>query len=143
MELKITIKIDGEEVKDFNVDVSKEDITQDSFSQYARFFDEGSEYWTNDPEYNFMFLKTQQNYACAKLRNRGYLFLNDVYEMLGIPKSKEGQLVGWIYDEKNPIGDNCVDFGLYNNSSKDFINGDKNTVLLDFNVDGNIYDNVF
>ena len=63
--------------------------------------------------------------------------------MLGIPVTKAGQVVGWIYDEKNPVGDNYVDFGIFNihrEPSRDFVNGREPSVLLDFNVDGNILD---
>ena len=63
--------------------------------------------------------------------------------MLGIPKTKAGHVVGWIYDEKNPVGDNYVDFGiydLYNERSRAFVNGYERTILLDFNVDGNIWE---
>ena len=69
--------------------------------------------------------------------------MNDVYAMLGIPKTRAGQVVGWIYDEKEPIGDNYVDFGIYDTnkpSNRDFVNGYERTILLDFNVDGNILD---
>ena len=58
--------------------------------------------------------------------------------MLGLPRTKEGQVVGWIYDEKDPIGDNFVDFGITENRNTDFINGRENVAFLDFNVDGNI-----
>ena len=71
------------------------------------------------------------------------MFLNDVYDALGIPRSKAGQVVGWIYDEKNPNGDNFVDFGiydLYKEGSRDFVNGYERTIWLDFNVDGPILD---
>ena len=47
-----------------------------------------------------------------------------------------------MYDEKEPIGDNFVDFGildLYNEKKRDFVNGYERTILLDFNVDGEIY----
>lgn len=114
-----------------------------TYSDYARFFDDGCEGWSKDPEQNLCFLKCQQSYANEKLKSQGYLFLNDVYKMLGIPVTKAGQCVGWIYDEKNPIGDNFVDFGFYDtNRSKvrDFVNGYERTILLDFNVDGNILD---
>ena len=91
-----------------------------------------------------MFLKHQQNYANEKLQKQGYLFLNDVYDMLGIPKTKAGQVVGWVYDEAHPdIYDNFVDFGiydLYNEKARDFVNGREKSILLDFNVDGNILD---
>lgn len=113
------------------------------YSDYARFFDVGNDNWTKDPEFNLMFLKRQQDYANDKLKEQGYLFLNDVYAMIGIPKTKAGQVVGWVYDEKNPIGDNYVDFGIYNlhrQANRDFVNGYERTILLDFNVDGDILD---
>lgn len=113
------------------------------YSDYARFFDEGCAGWTKDSEHNLYFLKCQQNYANERLKTRGYLFLNDVYEMLGIPKTKAGQIVGWVYDEKNPNGDNFVDFGIYDinkERARAFVNGYERTILLDFNVDGNILD---
>ena len=113
-------------------------------SDYARFFDELCTGWKRDAEYNLMFLKHQQNYANEKLQKQGYLFLNDVYDMLGIPKTKAGQVVGWIYDEAHSdIYDNFVDFGiydLYNEKARDFVNGREKSILLDFNVDGNILD---
>lgn len=111
------------------------------YSDYARFFDDGCAGWTKDPEYNLMFLKDQQRYANDLLKSKGHLFLNEVYDMLGIPRTKAGQAVGWIYDEKHPNGDNFVDFGIYdiyNEKKRDFVNGYERTILLDFNVDGDI-----
>ena len=113
------------------------------YSPYAKFFDSGCTGWTKDPEHNLLFLRLQQDYANDKLKHRGYLFLNEVYNMLGIPETNYGQTIGWIYDEKNPIGDNYVDFGIYNidiEKNRDFVNGYERTILLDFNVDGNIID---
>ena len=113
------------------------------YSDYAKFFDEASPYWQKDPEYNFMFLKSQQQYATDLLRARGRLFLNEVYDMLGIEKTKAGQIVGWVYNPENPIGDNFVDFGIFDMSKervRAFVNGYEPNILLDFNVDGNIWD---
>ena len=112
-------------------------------SDYARFFDEYCTGWTKDPEYNLLFVKHQQNYANDLLKRQGYLFLNDVYKMFGIPATKAGQVVGWVYDPNNEIGDNYVDFGiynLYNEKARDFVNGRERSILLDFNVDGNIWE---
>lgn len=112
-----------------------------NYSIYARFYDDGCAGWTKNPEYNLIFLKQQQNWANEKLKANGHLFLNEVYEMLGIPKTVIGQRVGWVYDENNPVGDNFVDFGiydLYNEKARDFVNGYERTILLDFNVDGDI-----
>lgn len=112
-----------------------------NYSIYARFYDDGCAGWTKNPEYNLIFLKQQQNWANEKLKANGRLFLNEVYEMLGIPKTVIGQRVGWVYNENNPVGDNFVDFGiydLYNEKARDFVNGYERTILLDFNVDGDI-----
>ena len=119
------------------VDVADPNLTSD----YARFFDDGCTGWTKDPEFNLMFLKDQQRYANDLFKSKGHLFLNEVYDMLGIPRTQAGQVVGWIYDEKNPIGDNFIDFGIYDiadERKRSFVNGYERTILLDFNVDGNI-----
>lgn len=150
-ELKYNIRAkDVEEVK-VNEETGKEEISKktvnvadpNAYSDYARFFDDGCTGWTKDPEYNLMFLKDQQRYANDRLQSKGSLFLNEVYDMLGIPRTKAGACVGWIFDEKNPVGDNFVDFGIYdmyNERKRDFVNGYERTILLDFNVDGNILD---
>lgn len=119
------------------VDVADPNLTSD----YARFFDDGCTGWTKDPEFNLMFLKDQQRYANDLFKSKGHLFLNEVYDMLGIPRTQAGQVVGWIYDEKNPIGDNFIDFGIYDiadERKRSFVNGYERTILLDFNVDGSI-----
>ena len=112
-------------------------------SPYAKFFDDGNDGWDKDPEVTLMFLRGRQNYANDLLKAKGYLFLNEVYDMLDIPRTKAGQIAGWRYDPKNPdAGDNYVDFGLYNpynENARRFVNGNEQVILLDFNVDGDIW----
>ena len=123
------------------VQVSDNDPT--FYSDYAKCFDNGCTGWTKNAEMNLMFLRRQQDWANERLKARGYLFLNEVYESLGIPRTKAGQVVGWVYDTKNPTGDNYVDFGIYNihnEQARDFVNGIERSIWLDFNVDGNILD---
>lgn len=120
-----------------------ETVDPNEISLYARFFDDGCKGWTKDPEFNLKYLKDQQRYANDLLKSRGHLFLNEVYDLLGMDRCKAGQVVGWIYDEKYPIGDNFVDFGIYdsnNRAKRNFVNGFERTILLDFNVDGDIMD---
>lgn len=108
-------------------------------SAYARFFDETCPNWEKDANYNKSFLLMQQSYANEVLRTRGHLFLNEVYDMLGMQRTPEGQVVGWVYD--NEAGDNYVDFGifdLYDDTKRAFVNGFEKSILLDFNVDGDI-----
>lgn len=117
----------------------------DGRSEYARFFDDGCKGWEKDAEHNLCFLRAQQQYANDRLVVNGYLFLNDVYDMLGIPRTKAGQVVGWIYDPEHGSGDNYVDFGIYDISkpkNRDFVNGYERVILLDFNVDGPILNNL-
>ena len=150
--MKIIITIEVEEDKVVNVStetkeseeevIDEKRLTSELISDYARVFNEVCTGWTKDAEYNLMYLKRQQSYCNDMLRANGHLFLNDVYQMLGLPRTKAGQIVGWIYDEESPISDNFVDFGLYDERNYDFINGHTNVALLNFNVDGNILDRI-
>ena len=113
------------------------------YSDYAKIYDAGCNGWTKDAEFNLMFLRHTQAQANDILKRRGYLFLNEVYDMLGFQRTKAGQVMGWIYDEDDPIGDNFVDFGIYNTDiekARDFVNGIERVIILDFNVT-NILDN--
>lgn len=111
-------------------------------SIYARFFDPLSAEWSKEPEYNLIFLKCQQNYVNDLLRARGHVFLNEVYDKLGIPRSKAGSVVGWILI--GDVKDNFIDFGVWDSEGtvRDFVNGREASILLDFNVDGVIYDKI-
>lgn len=108
---------------------------------YSIVWCEGNEGWTRNAELNKFFLIQQQNAANDKLKLNGILTLNEVYEMLGVPKTKYGQLAGWVYTEDSSVGDNYVDFGIFNvNNGKacDFLNGFEKSVILDFNCIGNL-----
>lgn len=120
-------------------------IDPNQFSDFAVCYDSGNIGWTNDPESNKVFLIHQQNYANELLQRRGHLFLNEVYDMLGFNRTRAGQMVGWLYDEENPTGDNFVDFGIFDvnrERNRDFVNGYERSIILDFNVDGNILNNM-
>ena len=117
------------------------DNVNEGTSIYAKWFDETSPNWCDSKLYNMTFLKGVQNMANDKLHSQGYLFLNEVYEMLGIPRTKPGQVVGWVSGVRGK--DDFVDFGLYDPESRgarDFVNGYEKNILLDFNVDGVIWD---
>ena len=114
----------------------------EEYSEYAIIFDEvNSDFFKRDAEYNRWFLSAQERFANDKLKANGYLFLNDVFDMIGVPRTKAGQVVGWIYDPKRSDIDNYVDFGIMDitkRSSRDFVDGYEAAVILDFNVDGPI-----
>lgn len=110
-------------------------------TSYSRIFDETCPNWEKDAEYNNMFLRQTQNWANKKLQENGYLFLNDVYEMLGFQKTQQGQILGWYYDENDPTCSNFVDFGIddiHNEQKRLFVNGYERSIILDFNPDGDV-----
>lgn len=143
--------VDEETGKEKTVTKNGFSVNPADVSGYARFFDrytkdeEGNvivnPYWSDDNEYNIMFLKAQERFANDLLRAKKRLFLNEVYQMLGLPRTKAGQIVGWVFDPDNGSGDNYVSFNLYadNLSYSDYVNGYDPAILLDFNVDGNIW----
>lgn len=105
-------------------------------SIYSRIFDEYNDNWKKAPDYNQNFIKGHQNYANHLLQARGHIFLQEVYDMLGFPRTPEAQVVGWVRGH----GDNYIDFGIYEERNINFINGHERSILLDFNVDGAIWD---
>jgi hypothetical protein len=109
------------------------------FSVYARVFDETCVNYVKNSELNRYFIQCQQNYANERLRARGHLFLNEVYESLGFDHSRAGSVVGWIMGGD---GDNHVDFGLFEATSARFVNNLEPSIILDFNVDGVIFDKI-
>ena len=140
-----TVEVEEKEIdekgKEKTVKKTIEVVDPNTFSEYSRIYDDGDLGWDPDPEYTLMFLKHTQSHMNNLLSSRGHLFLNEVYDALGIPRTKAGQIVGWIYDPKNPDhkGDNFVDFGLYTKANKAFIETYEKVAILDFNVDGPIY----
>jgi hypothetical protein len=104
-------------------------------SMYAKPFDQLNENWEPVNEYNLHFIRCQQKWANDRLRSRGHVFLNEVYDALGMDHTKEGAVVGWVWGN----GDNFIDFGLGNDNASYFMTGDDNAVWLDFNVDGPVW----
>lgn len=109
------------------------------WSPYARIFDEFNPNWQKDSELNRIFIQCQQNYANNLLHARGHVFLNDVYDSLGMERSRAGAVVGWVLDGE---GDGYIDFGLFEATSARFINNLERSIILDFNVDGVVYDKI-
>lgn len=110
-------------------------------SDYTRCFDETCENWTRDAEDNYFFLRSVQNWANERLKARGHLYLNEVFDMLGMQRTRAGQIVGWIDDPTNPNSDGFVDFGIYDLEDPEkrrFVNKLEKSIWLDFNVDGPI-----
>ena len=137
-----------EEGKKTKVKVTKKSMYDSSFkSIYSRFFDESNPMFRTDRLLNKAFLQAQQNYMNDILIIRGHVFLNEIYESLGFPHTKEGAIVGWVLkgsaqEMKDEARDGFIDFGIYdvdNDPGREFVNLTNPTILLDFNVDGIVF----
>lgn len=120
--------------------VTKVTTFGDGSSPYSVVFDMENKNWQSQPEYNAFFLRQVQNYLNDRLRARGHVFLNDAYRELGMPDTEAGAVTGWRWQGD---GDNFIDFGCWTDDTladiREFMrNGDRG-ILLDFNVDGVIY----
>ena len=155
--MEVKKEIENEDGKKQKVKKAVQTLESESdLSEYAVIFDERNPNWeSGGSDYNKWFLHRMQCQVNDKLKAQGYLYLNDVYKMLGIEPTpaqrKAGQVVGWVYqpDAKNPNGDNYVDFGVKEVCPTYILDPDKPApdlddidpvFVLDFNVDGNIWD---
>lgn len=132
---------DKETGEDIVLDQDTDVICRDDYdgkSDYAVIFDEySSKEWKKQVGYNRFFIQSQEQYANYLLHSRGYVILNEAYDLLGLPHTSAGQVVGWVDGGK----DNYISFGLPNihDAEDDQFERD---FLLDFNVDGVIYDKI-
>lgn len=129
-------EITDEERKSYRIS-DGEEITP---SPYAVFFDETCNNYSDDPEYNKNTLILLQAQLNERLRRVGYVYLNEVYEKLGVEKTEAGHVMGWRYAPHDPNheGDNQIDFNMWDirsRANRRFINGYEPVVLLDFNID--------
>ena len=105
-------------------------------SDYAVYFDSESRNYETNPDYNRMFLKAQQAFANDKLQTRGHLFLNEVLDDLDLPRTPAGQIVGWTKDGP----DGYVNFRIVEVERETEDGRHEPALLLDFNVEGNIWE---
>ena len=133
--------LDGIEAKQ-HIDPETGEVTIEKYqgepvdtSVYQARFDEYSTVWEKDKFQNEMTLKCEENWANDKLRIDGFVFLNDVCDRLGLPRTRTGQIVGWVLDGE---GDGYIDFGIIDCEKYEDARFTRNAFDLNFNVDGDI-----
>lgn len=107
---------------------------------YARVFDVRCPSWCNNDDYNMMFIKSKQDWFNLLLSRDGTVFLNDVYQELGFPKTKAGQMVGWCNKGGNMNRDGVIIFKIEKIRSDHYGPNDASAFIVDFNVDGVVFD---
>ena len=108
---------------------------------FTRIFDEFNDLWVKEAPYNLQNLLQAQSNANKMLRERGFVTVNDVYDLLHFERVRAGQFAGWIWD---PSDLSCqegthIDFGFWDMANdegkKRFLLGYERSVILDFNID--------
>lgn len=108
---------------------SRETIEEDYRTKYFN-ADTSKVYISNNFDMNKYTIIGVQRTLQTELEAKGFIFLNDAYEQLGLDKTKEGYRLGWIYRE-----DKVIDFKPVVMVSDDEMNP---TFVLEFNIDGPI-----
>lgn len=120
-------------------------------SDYVVLFSENTaRSWKSQADFNHGFLISTERYCNQLLHTRGHLFLNEVYDALGMKHTTTGALCGWVL---NDAGDNFVSFGIneYHDGKNRLVTEDAMgfqpygrdaDFWLEFNCQGTIYDKI-
>ena len=120
-------------------------------SGFARMFEEekpdqvggwvGSTQWSPVHDYNLSFLSGKEKYFNDKLTAKGFVTVNEVYEELGFTPTEAGMVCGWRY--KSEKGDGRISFQPRGIDGNWAMGMDGDSVVMDFNIDGVIFDQDF
>ena len=132
---------DGESTEVAKTDEPEYEICTDPV---VKEFDRKNPNFSDMMENNRFFLQQKQNYCNLLLHSRGYLFLNEVFELLDMEKTEAGQVIGWKYynettDALKNGASNFVSFGIFDTddpvAGPVFAGARLERVMLRFNVD--------
>lgn len=91
-------------------------------------FNSSNASWSSDEAVNRMFLRGVLSHMNHKLHVQGHLFLNELLDVLGISRTKEGATSGWTMNASG-----YIDMEISPNSETE-------TIILDFVVEENIHE---
>lgn len=154
-EKKVFLDEKTEEVVDENGKKKKVKTTNiDRRISTERYFDRWSSWRADDhgdTDLDIRTIRNVQAMLCNELCGspERMVLLNHVYDMLGLyminkhgqrvaDQSVAGQVAGWIWDKDNPTGDNTIVINVTRTTRRLDDGRVVPTLLLEFNVDGNI-----
>lgn len=136
----ILVADDGTEVEDTVYD----EVTKGDNPDIIHFNRYTSTRWSPNAAYNLLTLRSAEQWACDKLRLQGHLFLNELLDYLGMDRTRDGAIRGWIFE--NNGHDNYVDFGLCDAGQYDAWCADENSlkddIVLTLDTHGLIWDRI-
>lgn len=138
------------EMPDINDKINEDEDTKPEVkgrvddSDFCRIFDKSSSMYRENREINLGYLKSVEKYCTNLLHIRGHLFLNEVYDALGMSHTETGALCGWLYNSSD--GDDFVSFNINEAIDEvkyaDDIYPDDPEVFMYFNCVGPIYNRI-
>lgn len=114
-------------------------VAPEFIDAYGGTFEPGNPNYSGSMDVDRLFLKCQERYANDILQARGHFFLNELYDMLGMPHTSAGAVCGWL---KDGSGDGYIDLGEWAGEYVEaVVNGERIYHIVP-NVDGVIYDKI-
>lgn len=98
----------------------------------------GATQWSTMHEYNLSYLEAKMRHFNDQLVIKGFVTINDVYGELGFPATEAGMICGWRYKPEN--GDGYISFKPHGIDGNWTFGQDGDPIILDFNIDGVIFD---
>ena len=143
-ELANGVIVEETETKKGNKKTTQQDkvLTEPNSDEFKIIFKPGCPGWTNAPEIRMSYLRSVERHADSILQIKKSLFLNDILDMLGYPRTKIGQTYGWsvLGVEKEELKSHVV-FDIISASDKNWKtkdengdNIDKDVYIINFNV---------
>lgn len=71
------------------------DTKADVPSIHGEWFDKSSEYTKDDHAYNMAFIRSIDDTLQLRMFRKGFLLMNEVYDALGLDRTRAGALLGW------------------------------------------------
>lgn len=99
-------------------------------------FDQTNDNWSRNPCYNMLFLRQNERYFNALLCKRGHVFLNEIYDGIGVKRTPDGQRLGWLFV---PDCKGFITFGVEWNAELDPC---PDPIHMTFNIDGEIWEKI-
>lgn len=125
------------------------DADQEMESPFSRYFDDLNPHYSREADMNRIFICKTMDYWNRKLKDRGFVYLWEIYKTLGYEATRASYEYGWVYDPEKCIdghvGDSYIQFKLFDvcrrksadglPDDKEFHDGLEPCVIIDFNVD--------
>lgn len=99
--------------------------------------------WDKNDFYNRQYIENVEYTVNNRLRDKGHVFLSEVYDLLGIERTPASIVCGWLDNPNVPRDENQIRFIFREERNREFSAFDSRPAhWIDFNCDGVIWDKI-